>query len=295
MTHVRVALVSWLAALSLAACAEGRSPSDAGRPSREDAFSIDAAVAFPDVRLDDAPGLDAPLPDVFVPVVDAFVPMTDARPTTDAFVPGSPDASARDAGRDGGTDARLPPDASCPCFAGSSCTTSCGTSGTRVCTSPCAPTCAAPAELCNASDDDCDGSCDEDLVGCRAGVIRAYHDTLGGHLYTRDPAMVASGGFRVESDPFFAVYASPAPGLAPFHQCLLSGAHRLYTLDAGCEGSGALYEGVLGHVATGPVCGARPLYRLSSPDNHFYTVDAAERDYAVSIGYVDEGIAVYVW
>lgn len=295
MARVRRELVTAVTVLSLCGCAEGRASLDAGRSARDDAFSIDAAVTFPDVWLDDAPGLDAPLPDAHVALADAHTPSPD-----DAFAPRppdafAPDASARDAGRDGGTDARVSPDASCACFPGSSCATSCGTSGTRVCTSPCAPTCAAPAEACNASDDDCDGSCDEDLVGCRAGVIRAYHDTLGGHLYTRDPAMVASGGFRVESDPFFAVYASPAPGLAPFHQCLLSGAHRLYTLDAGCEGSGALYEGVLGHVATGPVCGARPLYRLSSPDNHFYTVDAAERDYAVSIGYFDEGIAVYVW
>ncbi len=295
MTHVRVALVCGLVGLSLAACAEGRSSGDAGRSSRDDAFSMDAAVAFPDVWLDDAPGLDAPLPDVFVPLPDALVPLADARPASDAFVPGAPDAYARDAGRDVGFDTRVPDDATCPCFPGSSCTTSCGTTGTRVCASACAPSCAPPAESCNAADDDCDGSCDEDVTGCREGVIRAYHDTLGGHLYTRDRSAVVSGGFRVETDPYFAVYASPAPGLSPFHQCLLSGAHRLYTLDAGCEGSGALYEGVLGWVATAPVCGARPLYRLASPADHFYTVDPGERDFAVSLGYADEGVAVYVW
>ena len=52
---------------------------------------------------------------------------------------------------------------------------------------------------------------------------------------------------------------------------------------------------MLGWVATAPVCGARPLYRLASPADHFYTVDPGERDFAVSLGYLDEGVAVYVW
>ena len=181
------------------------------------------------------------------------------------------------------------------CASGSSCTTSCGSSGSLLCTSVCAPSCTPPSESCNARDDDCDGGCDEELAACRESVVRAYHDTLGGHFYTRDRSEIGAGGFRTESDPFFFVYPSAQPGLAPFHRCYLGRAHRLYTLDAGCEGSGATYEGILGYVATSAICGARPLYRLSARDDHFYTVDPAERDYAISIGYVDEGIAVYVW
>ncbi len=181
------------------------------------------------------------------------------------------------------------------CVPGSSCTTSCGSTGARGCTSVCAPSCAPPAESCNATDDDCDGACDEDLASCRAGVFRAYSDADGGHLYTRDRTEATSGGFRLESEGFFFVYPSAQPGLAPFHRCFLGAAHRLYTLDAGCEGSGASYEGILGYVAASPSCGARPLYRLAGPGDHFYTVDPAERDFAVSIGYLDEGICAYVW
>jgi hypothetical protein len=45
-------------------------------------------------------------------------------------------------------------------------------------------------------------------------------------------------------------------------------------------------------------CGAIPLYRLYSgaAGNHFYTTSAPERDNAVSVyGYVEGGIAAYVW
>ncbi len=265
--------------------------SDAGSGG-PDARGEDGATVFPDAFTPDAPIGDAPGLDAFAndaPIPDAFVPGTDAF-SRDAFVPGT-DAFSRDAGRD----AWAPDAYRCPCSPGA-CTTSCGTSGARVCTDPCAPVCTAPAESCNATDDDCDGACDEDLGSCRAGVARAYHDSLGGHFYTRDAGEAISGGFRIETDPYFFVYPSAQPGLAAFHRCYLGGAHRLYTLDAGCEGSGAAYEGVLGYVATSPsTCGARPLYRLSARDNHFYTTSAPERDYAVSIGFVDEGVAVYVW
>lgn len=286
-TALAVTLASGIVALGGAqlGCAQGRSMLDGG-PGGLDARGEDATTSFPDAYaedapLGDAPGLDAPATDAFVPGVDAF--------SRDAFVPGT-DAFARDAG----SDAFAPDAYRCSCTSGA-CTTSCGTSGTRVCTDPCAPICAPPVESCNATDDDCDGACDEDLSGCRDPVVRAYHDSLGGHFYTRDRSEIGAGGFRVETDPYFFVYPGAQPGLAPFHRCYLGRAHRLYTLDAGCEGSGATYEGILGYVATSALCGARPLYRLSARDDHFYTTDPGERDYAVSIGYTDEGVAVYVW
>lgn len=264
-------------------CAEGRGLGDASRPVRDDALSMDATLVFPDVVV-----LDAFSDDTAGHATDhdALSSPTDARgsdaPIVDAFV-------APDVGRDGGTDA------SCACMAGSRCTTTCGSMGTLSCAMPCAPVCMPPAETCNAADDDCDGTCDEDVVGCRGAVIRAYHDTRGNHLYTQDRALITREGFRIEADPYFFVYRSPAPGLVPFHQCHLSGTHRLYTIDPSCESSGASYEGVLGYVAPAPLCGARPLYRLSTPTNHFYTIDSDEREFAVRIGYTDEGIAAYVW
>ncbi|MBX7193051.1 MAG: hypothetical protein K1X94_13375 [Sandaracinaceae bacterium] len=278
------------AALSLLviACAQGRTM---GEPPRSDAATDDAPTYFPDAVLPDAPGLDAPF------LVDAFAPSLDAASEIDAGA--SPDAARPldaampDAARP--VDAAMPDASRCPCTPGAPCATSCGSTGATSCASPCTPMCVAPSELCNVSDDDCDGACDEDVGGCRESVVRAYHDSLGGHLYTRDRSEIAAGGFRTEADPFFFVYPSAQPGLAAFHRCYLGRAHRLYTFDAGCEGSGASDEGILGYVAPSPVCGARPLYRLSASDDHFYTVDAGERDFAVSIGYTDEGIAAYVW
>jgi hypothetical protein len=45
------------------------------------------------------------------------------------------------------------------------------------------------------------------------------------------------------------------------------------------------------------VCGAIPLYRVYqvSSGDHFYTTSADERDSALRGGYINEGIAGYVW
>lgn len=176
------------------------------------------------------------------------------------------------------------------------CTTSCGSTGAQVCVDVCAPRCTPPAETCNARDDDCDGACDEGLTGCREDVARAYHTTLGVHLYTRSLSEATAAGYTIEQAAFFQVYPSGQPGLVPLYRCRLASSHRLYTRNASCEGaSGAISEGVLGYVSATPTCDAKPLYRLATTGNHFYTTSAAERDYAVSIGYVAEGIAAYVW
>lgn len=305
--------------------------SDAGTGQEGDASSADATIAFPDAFALDAPGLDATGLDAASldaapePSLDAAPDRSDAGRCTTTMCGTTCVDTTRDLANCGGCGriCSLPaatascvasrctvascepgrgncngnPDDGCEasCTAGSACVTACGSAGTRACGDVCAPTCTPPGETCNARDDDCDGLCDEDLAGCREGVARAYHDTLGGHLYTRNRAEIAAGGFRTEQDPYFFVYPSPQAGLVPLHRCFLGRAHRLYTLDAGCEGAAATYEGILGYVATSAVCGARPLYRLGGVNNHFYAVEAAERDYAVSIGYVNEGITAYVW
>lgn len=285
-----VLAASLILALVHAGCAQGRSPSDAAVGLRDADEGFDAALAFPDAFAPDTSGAPYDAAGLLdTGALDAGGAL-DAASFVDAPVP-TIDA----AGRDGGADAARTDAWVCPCAPRVACTTSCGTTGTQQCSPSCVASCTPPAEACNAADDDCDGSCDEGLADCRAGVVRAYHDTRGGHLYTRDRAEALALGFRIESEPYFFVYPGAQPGTAPFHRCFLGRAHRLYTFDGGCEGSGATYEGVLGWVAMGPVCGARPLYRLSSPDDHFYTTDAAERDFAVSIGYVDEGVAAYVW
>ena len=48
-----------------------------------------------------------------------------------------------------------------------SCTTTCGSTGTKTCSSFCGwGSCAPPAEVCNGTDDDCDGACDDGFTCC---------------------------------------------------------------------------------------------------------------------------------
>ncbi|WP_206607048.1 MULTISPECIES: MopE-related protein [Sandaracinus] len=59
------------------------------------------------------------------------------------------------------------------------CSTACGTVGVETCTSECGwSECTAPAEACNAVDDDCDGSTDEDF-GCVPGETDSCRTLCG--------------------------------------------------------------------------------------------------------------------
>lgn len=72
-------------------------------------------------------------------------------------------------GRDDDCDGSSDEDFGCVAGSTGSCTTACGSNGSRICSSSCAwGACTPPAETCNARDDDCDGSVDEDFV-CRQG------------------------------------------------------------------------------------------------------------------------------
>lgn len=178
------------------------------------------------------------------------------------------------------------------------CSTACG-SGTIVCMGT-DESCDAPApqaESCNLVDDDCDGSFDEAIDGCRVGVHRFLHPGTGEHFYTTSLAEGMNAGFDLEQADFYRLYTGPHAGLAPFHRCYSPGGFHLYTQDPGCEG--LQLESVMGHIATAAgTAGSIPLFRLYQPGNgdHFYTTSAAERDNAIaSYGYVDEGVAGYVW
>jgi cysteine-rich repeat protein len=62
------------------------------------------------------------------------------------------------------------------------CVTECGTAGNGACTTACEPPasadCTPPAEVCNAADDDCDGSVDEDFT-CVPGATRGCPTSCG--------------------------------------------------------------------------------------------------------------------
>lgn len=177
------------------------------------------------------------------------------------------------------------------CVAGAACMTACGTSGTLRCTDPCAPACSPPAETCNLIDDDCNGACDN--AGCRIGVHRSVSGDS--HFYTTDRAESSCCGFTTETYDYFFLMNAAAPGAVPLYRCVnLSTGHHLYTTNAGCEGTRS--EGVIGHIARAPTCGAIPLYRLlGGTGDNFYTTSAPERDSAVAGGYVFVGITGYVW
>jgi hypothetical protein len=152
----------------------------------------------------------------------------------------------------------------------------------------------APSETCNVADDDCNGACD-DLDGCRKGINRSYDGSTGEHFYTDSASEAVCCGFTLEYANFYYLYVSSAPGLVPFYRCYGGSPGRhFYTTDAGCEGI-ATVEAPMGFIATSAVCGATPLYRMYRAINndHFYTTSDAER--AAASGYVDQGIAGYVW
>ncbi len=178
------------------------------------------------------------------------------------------------------------------CTSGESCTTSCGSAGTIACTGTCASTCMPPAESCNLLDDDCDGSCESGLSGCRVAVHRSSGPN--GHFYTASRDEAACCGMTVESYDFFFLSSVPTDGTQPFIRCIAADGHHLYTTDTACEGAG--YEGQVGHILRDARCGAVPLYRLrNGAGDHFYTHSAPERDYAVSIGYTLVGTIGYVF
>ena len=53
---------------------------------------------------------------------------------------------------------------------------------------------------------------------------------------------------------------------------------------------------LLGHIATEPLCGGVPLYRMYGDGDHFYTTSAEERDNAVAMfGYTFEAQVGFVW
>ena len=178
------------------------------------------------------------------------------------------------------------------CRSGATCLTSCGSNGTVRCDEACAPSCVAPTETCNLIDDDCDGTCDVGIAGCRTPVHRSVGPS--GHFYTTDRTEAACCGMTVETYDFYFLSSIAIDGTQPLFRCRDATGHRLYTTDTGCEAAAG--EGQMGFIAMTPICGAIALFRLRSADgDHFYTTSAGERDYAVSIGYVFVGITGYVW
>lgn len=188
-------------------------------------------------------------------------------------------------------------EAQAECNAGAACDTTCGSPGVIACSATCEPTCTTLAETCNAVDDDCNEMCDEGMMaGCRVGVHRSNHATLG-HFYTIDLMEAQSNGFVLEAQNFYWLYVAEAEGLVALNRCLRPNGKRFYTASGTCEGAGTL-ESALGFMSPDERCGGIPLYRLyhGGNDAHFYTTSAAERDNAVAnLGWTYEAVTGWVW
>jgi len=146
----------------------------------------------------------------------------------------------------------------------------------------------------------CDGAnattCSTGPDDLRTAVHRSYHPVSGEHFYTTDATEAACCGFTVEYYNFYYLSAVGGASLTPWYRCYLNIGYHFYTASDTCEGAAGVNEGAMGYIATGPLPGSTPLYRLAHPNgDHFYTTTTSERDYAVSVGYLDEGAAGYIW
>lgn len=134
----------------------------------------------------------------------------------------------------------------------------------------------------------------------RVGVHRALNGQAQQHLFSASlEELESSPALTVEMmNAFFLQNPAAGDGSVPFYRCYLGSGWHLHTTSPTCEDApGAINEGAAGHVATSQVEGTVPLYRLfrGAKLDHFYTTSAGERDYAVALGYADEGIAGYVY
>lgn len=135
--------------------------------------------------------------------------------------------------------------------------------------------------------------------GSRVAVHRAYHRERRQHLYTihRDEVR-ASAGLALEAEGYFHLESGDSATGPALHRCDLGGGWHLLTTHPGCEGApGAVREGTLGHLADAAGPDTTPLFRLfhAGVPNHFFTISAAERDHAVSLGYRDAGVVGHVY
>jgi len=156
--------------------------------------------------------------------------------------------------------------------------------------------CVPVDETCNVLDDDCDGARDEGLDGCLVGVHRSFNLDNVEHLYTTSLAEATSGGFALEAEDYFRVYADPHPGLVALNRCIKANGKSVYNQNPNC--GGLMFAGVLGYVSEDEVPGSHPLHRLYllRHADHVYVTDEAEIQTAMDgFGYTYEGIAAYVF
>lgn len=123
------------------------------------------------------------------------------------------------------------------------------------------------------------------------GVHRKLNAASGEHFYTTS---IHESTYGLESSNYFYLEEDAGAGLVPFQRCLKGNGLHFYTQSATCEGQ--TVEGPMGYIRTGAgTAGTTALYRLYNGNDHLFTTSLAERNAALTIGYIYEGVAGYVW
>jgi hypothetical protein len=161
------------------------------------------------------------------------------------------------------------------------------------CEGPDADDCSDDRKVCNGANAT---ACSTGPDDRRVGVHRSSSGATGEHFYTTSASEAACCGFTVEAYDFYFLSVPGGAGLTPWYRCYLASGFHFYTTSSTCEGApGSVMEFAMGQIGASPLAGTTALHRLVKGNDHFYTTSAAERDYAISVGYASEGVAGYVW
>ncbi|KAG6830308.1 hypothetical protein H0H87_008559 [Tephrocybe sp. NHM501043] len=134
-------------------------------------------------------------------------------------------------------------------------------------------------------------------------LFRAYSAANTDHLYTTNATEIQSvvkAGTYTDEGTVGRIFATQELGTVPFYRFYsIPLTDHFYTTDES-EGldAGYAFEGIVGYVYPGTVCGGTPFYRLLLPapkTDHFYTTQGWEVTYAETGGYIFEGVAAYIF
>ncbi|KDR68080.1 hypothetical protein GALMADRAFT_78958 [Galerina marginata CBS 339.88] len=99
----------------------------------------------------------------------------------------------------------------------------------------------------------------------------------------------------------FLAWKTPQTGTLPFYR-LQSASANDFVFVISTTGSPPVVSGfatapaIIGYVYPTQICDSVPLFTLFLPSatDHYYTIDATERQELISFGWTDQGIAAYV-